>query len=120
MNIVKIISRGVSLKRLGRLGVPGIILAVVLLAFLCIVLFYNSEIGMASDVGIREPVFTNVDFSSVPPSVIEDAAKMADELVGSGSANYQNTVNQLVVCISPPETAISLSSLIRGGWGGTT
>lgn len=84
------------MKRLGRLGVPGIIGAVVLLAFLCILLFYNSEIGMASDIGIREPVFTSVDFSSVPPAVVADAEKMAEGLVGRGSDNYQNTVNQLV------------------------
>ena len=85
------------MKNLGKLFGPGSIVAAVILVFICLVLIlYNSGIGMASDIGIREPDFTNVDFSSVPQSVIDDAEKMADELVGNGGERHQEVVNQLV------------------------
>ncbi|OGN96634.1 MAG: hypothetical protein A2Y89_03350 [Chloroflexi bacterium RBG_13_51_18] len=51
---------------------------------------------MANDIGIREPVFTDVDFSSVPASVVDDAGKIADELVGNRGERYEVVVNQLV------------------------
>ena len=79
----------ISFKKLDKLGGPGIIVSAVILAFICLLLiFYNSEVGMANDIGIREPVFTDVDFSSVPASVVDDAGKIADELVGNRGERY--------------------------------
>ena len=51
---------------------------------------------MAKDIGIQEPALTDDDFSSVPPSVIDDAVKVATELVGKVSDKFQNLVDQLV------------------------
>jgi hypothetical protein len=87
----------INFKKLGELFSPGSIVAAVVLVFVCLVLiFYSSEIGMASDIGIREPDFTNVDFSSVPQSVIDNAGEIADELVGEEGERHQEVVTQLV------------------------
>ncbi|MHB8104890.1 MAG: hypothetical protein ACYDG5_05045 [Dehalococcoidales bacterium] len=83
-----------NLNKIKKLGVPGIIGAVVLVFFLFLVIVYNSHLGLAS--GIQEPSFTNVDSSLAPPAVVADAEIMANELVGKNAANYQDAVNQLV------------------------
>ena len=86
-----------NIKKLDKLGGTGIIVAGVMLVFILLVfILYGSNIGMASDIGIKEPVFTDVDFSSVPQSVVDDAEEMADELVGNNEARHQDVVNQLV------------------------
>ncbi|OGO19939.1 MAG: hypothetical protein A2Z15_03090 [Chloroflexi bacterium RBG_16_50_11] len=105
------------MKRLGRLGIPGIILAVVLLVFICVMILYNSEIGMANDIGIREPEFSSVDYSSVPPSVVNDAEKMADELVGNGGERHQDVVNQLVGSYLAAKEADIVVFFNSGGMG---
>ena len=51
---------------------------------------------MAKDIGIQEPSLTGNDLSSVPASVIDDAGKVAGEMVGKDSDKYQNLVDQLV------------------------
>ena len=84
------------MKKLGRLGIPGLIVGVVLVIYLCLTLLYYTEIGMASDIGIRQPVFNNVDFSAVPPSVVADAEKVADELAGNDQDYRQKIMDQLV------------------------
>ncbi len=84
-----------DIKKLKKLGIHGIIVAVVLVFFLCIIVLYHTNVGMSGE-GIQEPSFTNVDLSLALPSVVADAEKMAEELVGKNGADYQNTVNQLV------------------------
>jgi hypothetical protein len=79
------------LKKSGRLWIVGAIVAVVLLAFICLTLF--TEVGMARNIGIQEPSLSNVDFSAVPQSVIDDAVKMAGERTGESK---EKLVNQLV------------------------
>ncbi len=86
-----------NIKKLDRLGGTGIIVAAVMLVFIGLVfILYNSQVGMASDIGIREPVFKDIDFSSVPQSVVDDAEKMANELVGNDEARHQIVMDQLV------------------------
>ena len=87
----------IFLKKFDRLGGPGIIVAAMMLVFIGLVfILYNSQVGMASDIGIREPVFKDIDFSSVPQSVVDDAEKMANELVGNDEARHQIVMDQLV------------------------
>jgi len=87
----------IDFKKISRLCGPGSIVAVVMLVFVCLVLIlYSSSIGLASEIGIREPVFTSVDYSTVPQSVIDDAERIADEFVGDSGERHQNMVDQLV------------------------
>jgi hypothetical protein len=87
----------IEIKKLNKLGGPGIIVAAVMLVFvLVVIILYNSEVGLADEIGIREPDFTNVDLSAAPQSVVDDAQKLADELAGDDAARHQVTVEQLV------------------------
>jgi len=84
-----------SLKKINGLGVPGVIAAVVLIFFLFIVVIYNTGVGLANE-GIQEPSFEGVDISLAPADVIADAEQMAADVVGTGAADYQKIVDELV------------------------
>jgi hypothetical protein len=83
------------LKKLGKGWIAGIIIAVLLLTTLGVILF-DTEVGMATDIGIQEPVFTEHDFSSVPQAVIDDATKMAGVLAGKRQEKLQSLKEQLL------------------------
>lgn len=83
------------MKKLGKPGVVGGIVAVLLLVTVGLTLV-DLEVGMAKDIGIQEPALTDDDFSSVPPSVVDDAVKIATELVGKSNDKFQTLVDQLV------------------------
>ena len=83
------------MKKLGKPGVVGGIVAVLLLVTVGLTLV-DFEVGMAKDIGIQEPALTDDDLSSVPPSVVDDAVKMATELVGKGNDKFQTLIDQLV------------------------
>jgi hypothetical protein len=51
---------------------------------------------MANGIGIQEPGLTDTDLSSVPPSVIDDAEKIARELAGKSNGKFKGLVVQLV------------------------
>jgi hypothetical protein len=107
-----------NIKKLDRLGGVGIIVVGVMLVFiLFLYILYNSEIGMASDIGIKEPVFKDVDFSSVPQAIVDDAEKMANELVGNDEVEHQIVMEQLVgsyIAASDADIVIFFNS---GGMG---
>ena len=83
------------LKRLGKGGIAGIIVAVLVLAIAAIILF-DSEVGMAMDIGIQEPILSIHDFSSVPQTVVDDAAKKAGELAKKSQEKLQSIKDQLL------------------------
>lgn len=83
-------------RQLKKLGIHGIVVGAVVLFSLFLIILYNSEVGIANEIGIQEPTFTNVDFSAAPPSVIEDADKIANELVGNDEVKHQKVMNELV------------------------
>jgi hypothetical protein len=108
----------IEIKKLDKLGGPGIIVtAVMLVVIILVIILYNSEVGLANDIGIREPVFEDVDFSSVPQSVVDDAEKIADELAGDDEARHQVVMEQLVgsyIAASEADIVIFFNS---GGMG---
>ena len=85
-----------SLKKINKLGVPGVIAAVVLAFFLFVVILYNSDVGLAKDIGIQEPSMADTDISQAPPAVVADAEQMAADVVGKDAQNYQKVVKELV------------------------
>lgn len=107
-----------NIKKLDRLGGPGIIVAAMMLVFVGLVfILYNSQVGMASDIGIREPVFKDVDFSSVPQLVVADAEEIANELVGNDEARHQIVMDQLVGSYIAAKDADIVVFFNSGGMG---
>jgi hypothetical protein len=85
-----------NLKKISRLGTPGIVTGVFLAFTLIVIILYNSSVGLANDIGIQEPSMADVDISLAPPSVVADAEQMAAEVVGINAENYQKVVKELV------------------------
>jgi hypothetical protein len=112
--LVKLSLNNLNIKKLKKLGTPGIIAAVVVVFFLCLIILYNSGVGMSSGIGIQEPNISNVDLALAPPSVVADAEKIADELVGK---SHQDIVNELVGSYLAAKNADIVIFFNSGGMG---
>src|SRR3972149_2098587 len=104
------------LKKIGKTGLVISILIVPLLAVAWIMLF-NSEDGMARDIGISEPGLAELDFSSVPQSVLDDAVEMAGQLGGHSRQALQKLVDQLVATYMEARDKDVIVIFNSGGWG---
>ena len=69
------------LKRIGRIGMSVALVALSLVMLLWLLLFYT-EVGMAKEIGIHEPGLSSYDTSEVPSAIIDDAARLASDLIG--------------------------------------
>ncbi|MBN1161690.1 MAG: hypothetical protein JXA17_07085 [Dehalococcoidales bacterium] len=108
----------IEIKKINKLGGPGIIVAAVMLVFvILVIILYNSGVGLANDIGIREPVFTDVDFSLAPQSVVDDARVLADELAGDDEARQQVIMEQLVGSYLAASNADIVIIFNSGGMG---
>ena len=94
----------------------GILIILPLLAIAWLTLSY-SEVGMAQDIGIQYPGLTAGDYSSVPQSVIDNAVKMATELVGDSQKKLQNIVDQLLATYVEAKDRDFIIVFNPGGWG---
>ena len=103
-------------KKIGSLGILTLLLAVPLLAIIWLTIF-DSEVGMARDIGIQEPPLTECDYSSVPQTVIDDAAEIAGELIGKSQENIQSFVDQLVAMYNEVKDLDVVIIFNSGGWG---
>lgn len=104
------------LKKIGGLGGLIILVAVPLLAIVWLTIF-NSEVGMAQDIGIQEPPLTECDYASVPQTVIDDAVELASELIGKGQDNIQNFTDQLVAMYTEVKDLDVIIIFNSGGMG---
>ena len=104
------------IRKIGRLGIVVILVAVLLFATIWLVLF-DSEVGMARDIGIQEPGLPSCDYSSVPQSVIDDAVALASELVGDSQEKLQNLVDQLLAAYVEVVDIDVVVFFNSGGWG---
>lgn len=104
------------LKRIGSLGIAVLIVVIPLLSIVGLTIF-NSEVGMAKDIGIQEPPLTQCDYSSVPQSVINDAIDFASDLVGKSQEKIQNFVDQLVAMYMEVKDLDVVIVFNSGGWG---
>ena len=103
-------------KKIGSLGILTLLLAVPLLAIIWLTIF-DSEVGMARDIGIQEPPLTECDYSSVPQTVIDDAVELAGDLFGKGQENIQSFVDQLVAMYNEVKDLDVVIIFNSGGWG---
>ena len=104
------------LKKIGNLGIVVILVAVPLIAIVWLTIF-NSEVGMAKDIGMQGPPLSACDYSSVPQTVIDDAVDLASELIGKGQENIQNFVDQLVSMYTEVKDLDVVIVFNSGGWG---
>lgn len=104
------------LKKIGRLGLVALMIAIPLFAVIWLTLF-DSEVGMARDVGIQEPGLETFDYSSVPQSVVDDAVALAGELVGNSQEKLQTLVDQLLGAYVEAKDKDVVVFFNSGGWG---
>lgn len=104
------------IKKIGRLVLIAVLIAIPLSATIWLILF-DSEVGMARDIGIQEPGLPSADYSSVPQSVIDDAVALATELVGDSREKLQNLVDQLLAAYVEVKDIDVVVFFNSGGWG---
>jgi hypothetical protein len=104
------------LRKIGRLGIVALLIAALLAGIIWLTLF-DSEVGMARDIGIQEPGLETCDYSSVPQSVIDDAVALASELVGDSREKLQNLVDQLLSVYVEAKDKDVIVLFNSGGWG---
>jgi hypothetical protein len=104
------------LKKIGRLGLVALLIAIPLSAVIWMTLF-DSEVGMARDVGVQETGLETFDYSSVPQSVIDDAVALASELVGNSQGKLQTLVDQLLGIYLEAKNKDVVVFFNSGGWG---
>ena len=99
-----------------KLGISVALAAVVLLAVALLSLSY-SEVGATE--GIWGGALADYDFSAVPQSVAEDAARLGSELFDEGGEKYGAFVNQLLATYVEAEDKDFIVVFNSGGWGWT-
>ena len=104
------------LKRLGRLGIVAVLVSVPLLSGVWQILF-NSEVGMAKDIGIQGTSLSEIDYASVPQTVINDAARIAAELFSNSQRKLQNFTDQLLSTYVEARNSDVVVFFNPGGWG---
>ncbi len=104
------------IRKIGSLGIIAILVVLPLIAIVWLTVF-NSEVGMARDIGIQEPPLSACDYSSVPQTVIDDAVELASELIGKGQENIQGFVDQLLATYNEVKDLDVVIVFNSGGWG---
>jgi hypothetical protein len=102
-------------KKAGRLGT--VVLAVLPLIALAWLVFFDTEVGMAHDVGMQYSGSPPRDFSSVPETVIESAKKFAAEVKGTSQSKVQDLVNQFLAAYMEVKNSDFVIIFNPGGWG---
>src|SRR4030042_728967 len=103
------------LKKIGRTGILVLLLAVIFFTIVSLILLFESEVGMAKEIGINGPPV--YDRSSVPASVIDDATQRAIALVGKSQDKLKNMVDRLVATYMEARKADIVIFFNSGGWG---
>jgi len=103
-------------KKFGSRGIMAVLVIIPLLAILLLTIFYT-EVGMAKEIGMQEPDLPEYDYSSVPQSIIDDAVKLASELVGDSKEKFQSFVDQLIASYMEAKDRDVVVVFNSGGWG---
>jgi hypothetical protein len=103
------------LKKIGRTGIVVALLAVIFLTIISLILLFESEVGMAKEIGIQEP--PAYDRSAVPQGVIDDATAKAIDLVGKSQDKLDNMVDRLLATYAEAKSVDIVIFFNSGGWG---
>jgi hypothetical protein len=103
------------LKKIGRTGIVVALLAVIFITIISLIMLFESEVGMAKEIGIQDPPV--YDRSTIPQSVIDDAMKTAAELVGNKQEKLQNMTDRLLATYTESRNVDIVIFFNSGGWG---
>lgn len=92
-------------------------MAVVLPLIVLVLALTASPIGITSEIGNRGLPLAATDLSAVPPSVTNDATRIAAELLGDGQNSYNDFVNQLLGVYLEARDKDFVVLFNPGGWG---
>jgi hypothetical protein len=101
-------------KTIGRALTLAAVISVTLLAVHWQIL-YNSEVGMAKDIGIQD--LPAIDYTSVPAPVIDNAVEMASHLAGDSQDRLQELVDQMLATYEEARNSDVVVLFNSGGWG---
>ena len=104
------------IKRLGKLGILAMLIAIPLLTAGWLALFYT-EVGMAKEIGIQEPELKDFEYKALPQAVIDDAVELAKEFVGNSAEKLQSFVDQLLATYLEAKNTDVVVVFNSGGWG---
>ncbi len=104
------------MAKTGRWGILAVLIAVLLFATGWLALFYT-EVGMASEVGVQKSRLSEYEYSAIPQSVIEDANRLARQVVGDSQDRFQDFVNQLLATYVEARDKDVVVFFNSGGWG---
>ncbi len=105
-----------AFRKVSKKGLLALLAAMALLVMVCLAVI-GSEVGMSIDIGIQEPRLTTYDYSSVPPSVIDDAVAIASDFVGNSQEKLQSFVDQMVATYMEARDKDVVVFFNSGGWG---
>jgi len=92
-------------------------LAVVLPLFIVVLAVSASQVAITSEIGSRGLPLSASNLSTVPPSVTEDADRLAIELFGDGQEKNDDFVNQLLGAYLEAKDKDFVIVFNPGGWG---
>ncbi len=97
----------------------GILAVLIMVALLAVgwALFMNTEVGMARTVGAAEPSLSESEYSSIPPSVIDDATRLAGEIAGKSQDKFRDALDQLLATYISARDRDVVVIFNSGGWG---
>ena len=104
------------IRRLGRLGIVAVLIAIPLLTAVWMALFYT-EVGMAKEIGIHEPELKDFEYAALPQPVIDDAVEMAAEFFDDSAEKIQGFVDQLLATYLEAKDTDVVVVFNSGGWG---
>jgi len=103
-------------SKIGRRRIV-VALAVVIPLFIVVLALPASQIGVTSEIGGEGFPLSASDLSAVPQLVIEDATRLATELVGDSQEKYDDFVNQLLGAYLEAKDKDFVIIFNSGGWG---
>jgi hypothetical protein len=106
-------------RKAGRWGILVALITLTLLVTGWLCLFYT-EVGMADEISIGAQEFrlSESDYSAIPQPVIDDAARIAGEVVGNSQDGFQDLVDQLLATYVEAKDRDVVIVFNSGGWGG--
>ena len=104
------------IKKLGRLGIVAVLVAIPLLTAGWLAIFYT-EVGMAREIGIHDPELSKIEYEALPQAVIDDAVELAAEFFGNSREKIQDFVDQLLATYVEAMDMDVVVLFNSGGWG---
>ncbi|MFC1970901.1 hypothetical protein ACFLV0_03065 [Chloroflexota bacterium] len=112
------LEKAIMVKKVSRWGILAALIGVPLLVITWQVLLYT-EVGMANEIGegAQVPRLSESEYLAIPQAVIDDATKVAQEMVGDSHVNFQNISNQLLASYVKASDSDVVVLFNSGGWG---